>query len=96
MQPISITVDFEKAVISCLKDIFTGVQIYDCFFHFGQCLWRQIQACGLQSWYNDPKNAMEIKKIQELVFVPCDKVIDHFNNIMESFDEETDRILSDF
>lgn len=96
LQPISITIDYEMATINSIKDNFPGVHIHGCLFHFGQCLWRQIQSCGLQSWYNDPSNSMVIKMIQALAFCPCGDVIALFNEILETLDEETDDLLSGF
>ncbi|KAF2895862.1 hypothetical protein ILUMI_10315, partial [Ignelater luminosus] len=35
--------DFESALYRAFAEIFDGIQLRGCFFHFGQCLWRQIQ-----------------------------------------------------
>jgi len=41
-QQVRIMVDFEKALFGALTDVFDGVQIRGCFFHFGHCIWRKI------------------------------------------------------
>ena len=96
LNPASITADFECSAINQMRIIFPEATIYACFFHFGQCLWRKIQALGLQTWYNERDNAFIIKQIQALAFVPPCDVCALFNKLMESFDEETDEILGEF
>ena len=96
MEPNSITVDFEKAAISSIEKNFPNSHTSGCFFHFGQCLWRKIQACGLQNWYNEPRNAFLIKNLTALAFVPKEDIIDVFNELMASLDEETDEVLGEF
>ena len=96
MEPNSITVDFEKAAISSIEKNSPNSHTSGCFFHFGQCLWRKIQACGLQNWYNEPRNAFLIKNLTALAFVPKEDVIDVFNKLMASLDEETDEVLGEF
>jgi hypothetical protein len=41
--PTSITIDFETAVGSVLKQKFPSTAINACFFHFKQNLWRKIE-----------------------------------------------------
>ena len=96
LNPVSTTADFERSAINQMRRIFPEATIYGCFFHFGQCLWRKIQALGLQTWYNERDNAFIIKQIQALAFVPPCDVCALFNKLMESFDEETDQILREF
>ena len=57
---------------------------------------REIQRSGLQTWYNDPENAIIVKSFQALAFVPVTDVIDTFTEFISSLDEETDEILSRF
>ncbi|QQP52192.1 Uncharacterized protein FKW44_004253 [Caligus rogercresseyi] len=94
--PISITIDFERAAINEIKNVFPEAKIYGCFFHFGQCLWRKLQGLGLQNWYKNENNQHIIKKFQALAFLPPDTVHDVFNQLINSINDETDEILSDF
>ncbi|OAF71890.1 hypothetical protein A3Q56_00328 [Intoshia linei] len=43
--------DFEAAVWKEFPDIFPGVKLQGCLFHWTQCVWRHIQAIGLQASY---------------------------------------------
>ena len=92
----SITEDFEKATINAIRTNFPQVSVYGCFFHFGQCLWRKIQSIGLQTWYNNPENALLIRHLQALAFVPLDDVPVLFEQFLQSLNTETDAILEDF
>ena len=94
--PVSITADFECSAINQKRKIFPETTIYWCFFHFGQCLYRVIQALGSQTWYDKRNNAFIIKQLQALTFVPPSDVCDLFNKLMESVDEETDEIVQYF
>lgn len=49
----TIIVDFEQAAIKAVHQIFPEVEVYGFFFHFCQCIYRQIQANGLQSIYGE-------------------------------------------
>ncbi|XP_068238339.1 uncharacterized protein [Palaemon carinicauda] len=51
---------------------------------------------GFGSWYVDAGNAMIIKQLQALSFVPPDDVYDCFNTFIETLHEETDSILDEF
>jgi len=44
--PSSVAIDFEKASIAAIRKIFPLANIYGCFFHHSQCIWRKIQQKG--------------------------------------------------
>ena len=92
----SIHVDFELAAIKSIKTIFSEVNIYGCFFHFAQCLWRKIQSYGLQTWYRDVNNSFLIKQLQALAFAPPQDVCSLFNDFVESLDAAADEALGEF
>jgi hypothetical protein len=96
LNPETITIDFERAALNSINEHFPTTAVHGCFFHFGQCLWRNLQSLGLQDWYLEPENSLLIKIIQALAFVPPDDVIDAFQQLMDSLDVHTDQILSDF
>lgn len=96
LNPTSVTTDYEKAAINSIQTCFPNTTMFGCFFHFGQCLWRKVQSLGLQTWYNNPSNALIIKSIQALSFVPIAEVRDCFNEYVSHLDSETDEVLSEF
>ncbi|XP_029342135.1 uncharacterized protein LOC115033536 [Acyrthosiphon pisum] len=78
LNPSSILIDFEKAVMNSIKTEFPQTKIQGCFFHLSQALWRHIQEYGLQTQYcYDPVFALELKKLAALAFVPIEKVIEY-------------------
>ncbi|KAK7479733.1 hypothetical protein BaRGS_00029009, partial [Batillaria attramentaria] len=96
LNPETITIDFERAALNSISEHFPTTAVHGCFFHFGQCLWRNLQSLGLQDWYLEPENSLLIKTIQALAFVPPDDVIEAFQQLMDSLDADTDETLLDF
>ena len=94
--PDSIIVDFERATINSIKKGFPNTLIRGCFFHFGQCLWRNVQSFGLQQWYLEPNNAHFIKQLTALAFVPPTDVHELFDQLTSSITAETEDLLNDF
>ncbi|KAK7486345.1 hypothetical protein BaRGS_00022393 [Batillaria attramentaria] len=95
LNPETITIDFERAALNSISEHFPTTAVHGCFFHFGQCLWRNLQSLGLQDWYLEPENSLLIKTIQALAFVPPDDVIEAFQQLMDSLDADTDETLSE-
>ena len=68
-----------------------------CFFHFGQCIWREIQSLGLQNKYiNDEKFRINVKKLMDLAYVPVSDVIKAYSSIATDFDVEDNDLLHYF
>ena len=86
LNPHSILVDFENASINALRVFFPDADLQGCLFHFGQCVWRKVQALGLQAWYMEAEgnNALLIKMFIALAFVPIALVPDAFNSLVDS------------
>ncbi|XP_034945928.1 uncharacterized protein [Chelonus insularis] len=82
--PSVIMVDFETAFIEALKEVYAGVKVAGCNFHFNQCYWRRIQACGLQARYNtDVLFAYNLRLLSALAFIPPDHVTAGYEAIVE-------------
>lgn len=51
--PRIIHIDFEMSAISAIREVLPLCEIYGCYFHFRQCLWRKVQEIGLVMEYKD-------------------------------------------
>jgi hypothetical protein len=72
LQPTTIHMDFEQAVIQAVQDHF-GISPTGCMFHFDQSILRHVQAVGLQTAYNTntpPEVRIWIRRLLALPLVP--------------------------
>ena len=51
--PSKFHIDFEKAVIAAIHDIFPTAEVKVCTFHFTQAVWKNTQRFGLSTFYKD-------------------------------------------
>ena len=85
LNPTSIMIDLEKAVMNALGDKFIAC-VSGCFFHLAQSIYRRIQSDGLATAYQlDRDLALKLKMLPCLSFVPEIDVIDCFNILMQEF-----------
>ena len=90
-------IDFERAALNSLTQNFPTAQIYGCFFHFGQAIWRKIQSLGFQQRYqNDVEFGLMIKQFQALALIPTVDVIPCYEELVDSLSNELIDELSDF
>lgn len=55
LNPVSVIVDIELAAIRAIQHTFPTTTSTGCMFHFGQCVWRKLQAEGFARRYtNEP------------------------------------------
>ncbi|CAF4133711.1 unnamed protein product, partial [Rotaria magnacalcarata] len=81
-RPISITTDYEKAVHNVIKKKLPMATVHGCFFHFKQCLWRQINSHGLQKLFVDDRQVRRYLKIFGcLALIPEQFVIEEFEKL---------------
>ena len=65
------------AAIKAMKDAFAHSSLSGCYFHFGQSVWRKLQAEGKAVLYStDEDYSMKVKQMMALAFVPENDVID--------------------
>ncbi|XP_057339494.1 uncharacterized protein LOC130676994 [Microplitis mediator] len=88
--------EFESAYMNAFEEVFPGVKITGCLFHHTQCIWRHVQAQGLQAQYNTTLNLSEnIRMLMVLSFVPVDDVILAYEELVTSqYFVDNDEILS--
>ena len=90
-------IDFERAALNALEQNFPTTELQGCFFHFGQAIWRQIQALGFQHRYqNEDEFAVIMKQFRALTFVPAIDVIPCYEELVDSLSDELVDDLSDF
>jgi len=76
VDPTTITLDFEQAVINAVTSSFASqVNIYGCFYHLTQVTWRKIQILGLVQQYKDEEDVkLFCGMLDGLAFLPVDDV----------------------
>ncbi|CAF4467107.1 unnamed protein product, partial [Didymodactylos carnosus] len=77
--PQNIVLDFEKAVMNVFSTSFPQASLSGCYFHLRQSIHRQLQAQGLQKYYEDDGDfAHGIHKIAALAFIHPKDVVEAF------------------
>ena len=80
----TITIDFESAMWKAIHRVLPTVQIFGCFFHWAQAVWRKVQALGLQSAYtSDNATHKYIKKLMSLPYLPAAHIQPIFNKLQQ-------------
>jgi glycine cleavage system regulatory protein len=68
-----------------------------CLFHLAQCVYRKVQANGLQQKYTeDEQFNLNIKMIPALAFVPEDAVEEAFESLADNTSADAQPILDYF
>lgn len=84
MKPQIIISDFEQAFISAAEKVFPKAEFHGCYFHFTQCIYRQIQFSGLQARYGtDEDFANSIKMLAALAFTPEETVTTAYDKLTQ-------------
>lgn len=97
LSPLFIITDFERAAIHAVNRIFPSTTHRGCFFHLGQNIWRQIQACGLATQYGeDEEFQLQLKQLQSLAFLPVDKIPEAFMLLKEQMPPNASRVVKYF
>ncbi|XP_029345770.1 uncharacterized protein LOC115034131 [Acyrthosiphon pisum] len=87
--PLSVAIDFEKASIAAVRKIFPTANIFGCFFHHSQCIWRKIQQKGLTQLYRN--NSLVNKLIRMFMAIPLlpqHKTREGFDTLIEFYHVE--------
>lgn len=83
--PLKIHIDFEKAAINGIEEIFPEAIIKGCNFHFNQALWRKVQELGLVTVYKEDQNVRNhIRMCAALAHLPENTLYDAWLEIMET------------
>nr|CAH0112041.1 unnamed protein product [Daphnia galeata] len=76
--------DFEKAVWRAVQDVFSGVTIKGCGFHWSQCLLRKIKNIGMTKLFREHEGVRSIcKQLMSLNLIPWQKVQLCWENLVQ-------------
>jgi hypothetical protein len=76
--------------MNAAQKVFKGIQLYGCFFHLNQNIWRRIQNFSLEAAYNDLDSKVNYRKLLKMLvvlcYIPTDDVIELFEKISATLD----------
>ncbi|KAL4500704.1 hypothetical protein ABPG72_019938 [Tetrahymena utriculariae] len=87
-QLTTVSCDFEKALLNSIKQVFPQAEIYGCFFHLSQCIWRKAGKLGLRQSQHISTTIYIITSFLLLSFFEVEKVPKIFESIQKRFDIE--------
>ena len=77
--------DYEVAIMSAAENVFPGIIIRGCHFHFTQALFRRVQRLGLARAYRQNQHVKRfLQKVFVLGFIPLQLVCINWNNLINS------------
>ncbi|MCP4489292.1 MAG: hypothetical protein GY820_18560 [Gammaproteobacteria bacterium] len=76
--------DFEAAAMNAFDLVWPDGEQTGCHFILTQNIWKKVQACGLAEFYSQaPENAINIRMIAALAFVPPQEVPARFEELVQ-------------
>ena len=97
LQPKSIMIDFERAMINSIATVFPNAEINGCFFHLSQNIYKKIQEFGLSQLYNTDANfSLKMRMIAALAFYPPDNIEEAFETLAEFLPVEANELMDYF
>ena len=96
--PTDILMDFERAALNSVRQVYPNTEFKRCFYHFSSNIWKHIQNLGLQNHYQGDENfALWLRMLSALAFVPPNNVIRYFelliDEIRNNFYDECDVLI---
>ena len=90
----TLMIDYEVASRNAVLRVFPDVDVKGCFLYLAQCVYRKVQANGLQQKYIEDKQFnLDIKMIPALAFVPEDAVEEAFESLADNISADAQPIL---
>lgn len=95
--PASIMIDFERACINAIDEVFPQANVIGCLFHLCKNVQKHVQAAGLQEQYSvDEEFRVNVRMIPALAFVPLDDITTAFETLIQHCNGNEDHILDYF
>ena len=82
--PETIMTDFKQAMLNAFRSVFPSVSQSGCFYHFSQCIYRQVQQHGLQNDYAEEDFSLFIRMLAAIAFVPVTDAVDAFVTLVDA------------
>ena len=93
----NVMVDFERASMNAIKNLFPTTTLHGCFFHLCQNVYRSVTQNGLKTLYGEnEKFSQQIQTLPALTFLPVADVILTFEQIKIQFPAEDEPVLNYF
>jgi hypothetical protein len=95
LTPDLILTDFESGFQNAMSISFPNIVLQGCFFHFSQCIWRQIQQHYeiAKKYREDEEFALHLRQLGALAFVPVSDLVSAFDTLMETSFFTTNDVL---
>ena len=95
--PIYIVSDFESSLPEAINLQFPNATYMGCHFHFGQALWRRVQAVGLVTKYREEQPVRTfIECCNALAFIPIGEVSSEFSELVAQLSDSDKGQLAPF
>ena len=83
IMPQCCSVDFESATIKILQNLFVGVPVVGCLFHFRQAIWNKLKGIGLtQLYFRDIDFQEWVHMLYGLSYVPTESVVAYYDKVI--------------
>lgn len=77
--------DFELAMRSALRAVYKGIEVYGCWFHYTQCIWRNAVKKGFCRIKNNKKTRPEhhfiVRQLMALAIIPESEIKQQYSRI---------------
>lgn len=89
--------DYEQGAYLAVVDVFPGVDVEGCFFHLCKRLDFHVKQLGLMAKYQDDLEfKLRVKKLAALAFLPLADVIDAYEVLADTFEDDELPLLAYF
>jgi len=96
LNPRTMLMDYEKAALNAANAVFPDAEQQGCLYHLAQCVYRRVQASGLQERYaTDVDLSLSVRMLPALAFVPSADVLESFELLQDQLPEEL-QLVTDY